>query len=286
MPVPERGGVRGRGQAQSPAEVPVQMALVVEARPDRGLGRRDPGFQQPPGPVHPLSDLKRVRRRPEPLPESLDQPVLAQAGRRCQVRERHVGRGAVRYQRQCPPHGRGLGPARPGLPSWGRRRPPRRLAPPGRERTLPLQQRRRGGEQSVQGDEPPGQAPISEHGLPEHRWRLPPEIGIADQGRHVGEFHDEQQAPPRSARHWRSPVRQERVQHRQAARAQHVAGAAALQPHGAAADHADHVLAAGLGRVRGHDAVHRDDPRQSVRPPGMHHLRLGAPRSSSAHDRS
>ncbi len=119
-----------------------------------------------------------------------------------------------------------------------------------------------------------------------------PEIGVADQGRvYVGEFHDEQQAPPRSARRWRSPVRQERVQHRQAARAQHVAGAAALQPHGAAADHAvqDHVLAAGLGRVRGHDAVHRVmvDPRRS--PSGRQACttsgRPARPRSSSAHDR-
>jgi hypothetical protein len=104
------------------------------------------------------------------------------------------------------------------------------------------------------------------------------------EGGRIREFHDQQAAPPRPVRRRHPPVRHARIEHGEAARSEHVMSPATHDAHGAPINYADHVLSAGLGHVRGNDAVHDDNSWQQVRPPRPHRLSCIHPaRSSPVH---
>ena len=221
----------------------------------------------------PLRDLESMGRHAELLPERFHEPVLAQTRLSRQVRERDVRCGAIGDQRQGTPQGSGPGPARSPVPSRAVRRPPHRIVPPAGQGSLPLQQRCGLGKQPVQGHEAARQPGIRRHWVREERHDLPPEAGIADKGGHIRQFHDQQAAPPRPVRRRHPPMGHGRIKHGEAAGPDDMTPRAAHDAHRAPPDHADHVLPAGLGRMRGNDPIHGDDSRQPVRPPRPHPLR-------------
>jgi hypothetical protein len=218
----------------------------------------------------PLRDLESMGRHAELLPERFHEPVLAQSRLSRQVRERDVRCGAIGDQRQGAPQGGDPGPARSPVLCRAVRRPPCCLLPPAGQGSLPLQPGCGPGKQPVQGHEAARQPGIRRHRVREERHHLPPEAGIAGKGGHIRQFHDQQAAPPRPVRRRHPPVGHGRIKHGEAAGPDDMTPPAAHDAHGAPLNHADHVLPARLGRVRGNDPVHRDDPRQPVRPPRPH----------------
>ena len=221
----------------------------------------------------PLRDLESMGRHAELLPERFHEPVLAQTRLSRQVRERDVRCGAIGDQRQGAPQGSGPGPARSPALCRAVRRPPGGVVPPAGQGSLPLQQRCGPGKQPVQGHEAARQPGIRRHRVREERHHLPPEAGIAGKGGHIRQLHDQQAAPPRPVRRRHPPVGHGRIKHGEAPGPDDMTPRAAHDAHRAPLNHTDHVLATGLGRVRGNDPVHGDDSRQPVRPPRPHPLR-------------